>query len=864
MCHRHEGEVMNEDDNEINRLTTHFVGPDGPPDAKILVIGEAPGTEENYRRIPFVGSAGQLLDRCLRGVGISRSEVLIWNIFHQQPPKNDISYFFKDKSKTRLTEEGQRHIDKLTSWLFNLEKNRREFGIGPDIILACGEIPLRILTDKKGITNYRGSILPCTLVPGFRVYASFHPSYVNRLINEPEEVKLQGEKKKDSQNVLPLFMKDLERIRFLSENPSEGQLERKFEIMQTCEEAILKLDDILLRAQRTAFVRNKEGRIASGGVILAIDIETLPSSTGPILWCIGFSDDPKQAFTIPFLRDQKFVWTELQEARIISKISEVLLHLGIRKVFHSHYDMVILGKNYSLRCATGTYEDTMVGHQMNYPYLRKSLALCTSYYTFEPYYKDEGKNAASTRNDTQEFIYNCRDCAVTREIFPVIRKESFEIGTNNNYEISMYVMPSLIEMELRGVKVDIEEKANLAQYFARMGLDHEERIKILAEDRTINLNSSPQVIKLLYAKLGCIPVLNRKTKTLSADKDALNILLKKHHDPSSTTHQVLKNLSEYRRYSKLAQTYTSLETDQDGRVHTSYGFVSTFRLSSSESSLGGGGNLQNIPKRGEGIEVRKLFIPDKDMILIAADLSQAEAREVVWNAQDTALIKLFLEGWDVHWEKTKRIFSFSPDLELDKSKLISDIYTQEAHPMSFYRELGKTVVHASNYGMGAGMLQLILIRQGVWLEERLCKKLLEADRKANPLTARWQEDTREQINATRTLTTPMGDTRVFRGRLNNALYNSAIAFIPQSTVGRILEIATQKITDDLNEYLNILLNVHDELIVQTREKDVDWLIPEMKRRLEIPHEVKGRELIIPTDIKLGYNWKDLKDYKIGG
>lgn len=852
---------------EDNFLTTNFVGPDGPPDAKILAIGEAPGTEENYRRLPFVGSAGQLFNRCLRGVGISRSEIQVWNIFHQQPPKNDIGYFFKDKGKTRLTEEGQRHLDKLTAWLFNLKKNKDEFSIGPEIILALGEIPLRFLTGKKGITKWRGSILPCILVPGFKVYASFHPSYVNRLINEPEEVKLQGEKKKDSQNVLPLFMNDLERVRFLSENPSEGPMKRKFEIIQNCEEVISKLDKLINEAKlamtKREFIRNVNGRISSGGIALAIDIETLPATSGPVLWCIGFSDHPSRAFTIPFLKEQKFVWTEIQEARILQKISEIMLHPGIRKVFHSHYDMVILGKNYSLRCAPGTYEDTMVGHQMNYPYLRKNLALCTSFYTFEPYYKDEGKDAMSTRNDIQEFIYNCKDCAITREIFPIIRKQSFEIGTDKNYENSIYVIPSLVEMEIRGVKIDVEEKEVLTKYFNRMSLDHEEKIKILVEDRTINLNSSPQVIKLLYGKLGCTEVFNRKTKSPSADKDALNMLLKKHHDPSSLPYQVLKNLSEYRRYSKLSSTYASLEIDEEGRIHTSYGFVSTFRLSSSQSSLGGGGNLQNIPKRGEGVEVRKLFIPDKDMILIAADLSMAEAREVAWNAQDHTLMKLFLEGWDVHWEKTKRIFSFPPGLELDKNKLISDIYTSEAHPMSFYRDLGKTVVHAGNYGMGAGMLQLILIRQGVWLEEALCKKLLEADRRANPITVRWQEEIREQIRATRTLSTPLGDTRIFRGRINTNLFNSAIAFIPQSTVGRILEVGTQAVTDDLGEYLNILLNVHDELIVQAKEKDVDWLIPEIKKRLEIPHVVKGQELIIPADIKLGYNWKELKDYKIG-
>lgn len=841
-------------------LTTRFVGPDGPTDANILIIGEAPGTEENFRGIPFVGSAGQLLDRCLRGVGISRSEILIWNIFHQQPPKNDVGYFYKDKGKSRLTEEGERHLAKFKDWLLMVGKNKEEYNIGPNIILALGETALNHLTGKKGIVKYRGSVLPCTLVPGFLVYATFHPSFVNRLINEPEEAKLQGEKKKDSQNVLPLFMRDLERTKYISENGYERP-KREYKIVSECGEGIAYLDKILEKANQNAVIK-RGNRIVSGGVILAVDIETLPAASTPILWCIGFCSDPSFAFTIPFLKDQKFAWSSYQEGLILERMSKIFLHTSIRKVFHSHYDMVVLGKLYSLRCAEGTYEDTMVGHQMNYPYLRKNLALCTSFYTWEPYYKNEGKDALSSRNDTQEFIYNCKDCAVTREIFPIIEKESFEIGTNINYETSMYVMPSLIEMEIRGVKVDTEKKALLAAEFTENTINYEQRVRILAEERELNLGSPAQLSKLFYFKLGCKPCYNRKTGKLSTDKDALNKLLKQYHNPSEPIYQILKNVERYRTFSKLRDTYTSLETDQEGRIHTTYGFVSTFRLSSSESSLGGGGNLQNIPVRSEeGREIRKLFTSDEGKTLIAADLSGAEAREVAWLAKDERLINLFLEGWDVHWEKTKRIFSFKPDLEYAKDSLIGDLYTGEPHTMKFYRDLGKTIVHAGNYGMGAGMLQVILIRQGVWLEETLCKKLLAADKAANPLTVKWQNDTTEEVKATRTLTTSFGDVRVFRGRLDNSLFRSAIAFRPQSTVGRLLQLAIQKITDELS-ICDILMNVHDEVICEVPDSEVDDIIPKIKDIMEISHEVGGRELIIPVEFKIGKNWGELKEYKI--
>jgi DNA polymerase I-like protein with 3'-5' exonuclease and polymerase domains/uracil-DNA glycosylase len=838
-------------------LTTTRVTYDGPIDSDVVFIGEAPGSEENYRGIPFVGSAGQLLDRCLRSSGIGRSEILIWNVFRQQPPGNDVGYFYKDKKKTVLTEEGQKHVDELRVWLYKLSKNRRELGIGPWLIVALGEVAMNHLTGKRGITKRRGSLYDCTLVPGFKVYTTYHPSHVNRLINTPEEVKLQGEKKKDSQNVLPVFMRDLARIKYLLDNPEHKNIERQLKIIRECSEGVAALDGLIDAAEEAE--NHDDPKIE-----VSIDIETFPHISGPILWCIGFAPSPSYAFTIPFLENQKFVWSTKQETLLLQAISRVFLHPWINKIFHSHYDVVVLGKTYGLRCFPGTYQDTMVAHQMNHPYLRKSLALCSSIYTWENYYKDEGKEALGNRNDTQEFIYNMKDCAVTREMWPIIKDESFQLGTNTNYETSMYVMPSLVEMEIRGVKIDQEKKQRLTIDFAQRAKDYEEKIKILIDDRTINLNSSCQLSKLFYNKLGCEEIYSRKTGSLTTDKDALNKLLKRYPTPTSTIHQVLVNLVEYRKFEKLSETYTSLSTDQEGRIHTSYGFVSTLRLSSSESSFGGGGNLQNIPVRTEeGRMVRELFIADEGKTLIACDLAGAEAREVAWLAGDERLINLFLEGWDVHWEKTKRIFSFPADLELHKDEMISDIYTGTAHKMKFYRDLGKTIVHAGNYLMGAEMLQIILIRQGVWLELSVCKKLLAADRAANPLTVKWQQDTIEEVKATRTLITALGDVRIFRGRLNNNLFRSAIAYRPQSVVGRITQIGIQKITDDLGKLdVDILLNVHDEVICQAPDEKVDEIIPMVQARMMLPHELRGRTLTIPTEVKIGKNWGSLKEYKI--
>ena len=191
------------------RLDTKIIPALGPLDAKLCFIGEAPGEEEDASGLPFVGSAGQLLNRCFMQSGIVRSEVLITNVFSQRPPNNKVNYFFNDPSNRKPTWEGEEHIEELRRWLGDLYPP-------PNVLVALGAVPLFILTGKKRIGKWRGSVLPCTLVPGYKVYPAFHPSYVNRLMNEPKE-RLQGEKKTMAQNALPLLLIDLQRAKEQSE-----------------------------------------------------------------------------------------------------------------------------------------------------------------------------------------------------------------------------------------------------------------------------------------------------------------------------------------------------------------------------------------------------------------------------------------------------------------------------------------------------------------------------------------------------------------------------------------------------------------------------------------------------------------------
>ena len=548
----------------MQRLTTTIVPPEGPLDAALCFIGQAPGRVENETGKPFANQtgAGGLFNRCLRQKGIPRTSVLVHNVFEQRPPGNNVGYYFQDKSKTKLTWEGEEHVERLRTFLESLKQGRGEGLGGPNVLVALGREAMLILTGHKRITKWRGSVLPCTLVPGFKVYPAFHPSYVNRLINEPTE-RLFGEKKKQQQNALPLFLIDLDRAREQSEYPEIRRPERRFDVD-------LSFGEICARLRKLA-------SLPSGTV--AVDIETLKGKSGPIVWMIGFAPSPEYAFVVPLLQGWRPAWSLAEELELWTLVSRIFLNPNLKKVFQGGmYDLSILGRYYGLRLASGTYDDTMLCHHASYPYLRKALEVLVSIYTWEPYYKDEGKVHAGKRSsDRGESLYNCKDTSTCREIIPITHRNARELGTWEGYQRTLSVVPSLLGMMIRGVLVDMEKKERLSKTFKAKTRYHKESFwKITGQE--VNLNSPDQVKRILYGYYGMEIQYHHKTKKPTTDKSAIEKLQRK---AKGEQVEVLKHFAGFKRFDKLASTYTEMEVDEDGRIHTSYGFVSTYRLASS-------------------------------------------------------------------------------------------------------------------------------------------------------------------------------------------------------------------------------------------------------------------------------------------
>src|SRR6266404_7430913 len=153
-----------------------MVRPDGPIPARIMLVGEAPGAQEEIEGIPFVGESGKELNRMLQEAGITRSECFVTNVCRIRPPGNDINHFIAKAKKDITNAHKQLHgrwvLPQILDGVSLLEKELQM--VKPNIVVALGNVPLWALTGLWGITRWRGSML--SRPNGTKVIPTIHPA----------------------------------------------------------------------------------------------------------------------------------------------------------------------------------------------------------------------------------------------------------------------------------------------------------------------------------------------------------------------------------------------------------------------------------------------------------------------------------------------------------------------------------------------------------------------------------------------------------------------------------------------------------------------------------------------------------------
>ena len=387
----------------------------------------------------------------------------------------------------------------------------------------------------------------------------------------------------------------------------------------------------------------------------------------------------------------------------------------------------------------------------------------------------------------------------------------------------------LANMELRGVALDGKKLRSMSSQL-------QEQISTIEADVRqqagwdVNINSPKQLQRLLFEDLGLRA--GRKTKTgFSTDADVLADL--------AIEHPIAAQIDEYRTLSKLKNTYVDtlpgLVNPATGRVHTSYNqaVTATGRLSSSDP------NLQNIPIRTAlGRQIREAFVAPPGRVFLSADYSQVELRVLAHLSQDPVLLEAFQEGQDVHLRTAAEVFG---------------VPAGEVTPDQ--RRMAKAV----NFGVIYGQTDWGLSRQ-LRIPKHVAKQYIDNyfDRYAG--VQQFMEQTIQEARETRTTRTLLGRRRpvpdINSSRHNVRLYaERVVRNTPiQGTAADLMKLAMLQVDRALQGAgldAPMILTVHDELIFEVREADLDQVTALVK---EIMCGALELDLPLKVDTGVGENW----------
>jgi DNA polymerase-1 len=405
-------------------------------------------------------------------------------------------------------------------------------------------------------------------------------------------------------------------------------------------------------------------------------------------------------------------------------------------------------------------------------------------------------------------------------------------------EVEMPLVPVLVEMDMKGVALDVPFLQNMSGLL-------QERLASLEKEihdqvgYPFNINSTQQLSDALFVKLS-LPTKGVKKTASGHCSTAASVL-----EGLKDQHPVIGLILEQREIAKLKSTYVDalpqLVNPRTGRVHTSYNQTGTVtgRVSSSDP------NLQNIPIRTElGRQVRRAFVAGEGSVLLAADYSQVELRIMAHISQDPTLLEAFRRDEDIHTSTAAAVMGVP-----------AEAVTPEM------RRLAKSVNFGLSYGQGShGLAQ----QTGLSYEE--ADRFIKTYFAKYPKVREYIEHTKRQADEQGYVETLLGRRRYFpelqrdqvRGHIIAAAHRMAINAPIQGTAADILKIAMLRLHQALHERnleSRMTLQVHDELVLEVPQDELDTVIPLVKEIMEGAFQL---DAALRVDLKAGANWLEME------
>ena len=578
---------------------------------------------------------------------------------------------------------------------------------------------------------------------------------------------------------------------------------------------------------------------ASKSDTVAIDTETTGLDyIDSELVGISISFNAGEGFYIPIKHnDESIIQLPLED--VINELKP-LLESSEKKIIGQNikFDKNILMK-YGLKIASIKNDTMMMSYVLDASATRHNLDALASYYLgykTSTYEDVAGKGAKQISFDDVPIDiatnYAAEDADITLRLYEELSPKLKNIESLNklNEEIEIPLIEVLSDMERNGAILN-------AKVLNAQSKDLEERIirlenkayKLAGEE--FNLGSTKQLREIFFDKLNYRVIKKTPGGQPSTDEKVLAELAEEYELP--------KVLLEHRTLSKLKSTYTDKLPNQisslSGKVHTSFhqAVTTTGRLSSSDP------NLQNIPIRTEdGRRIRQAFEPSNGNKFISADYSQIELRVMAHLSKDPGLLSAFQEGEDVHSKTASEVFNVG----------IEDV-------TSDLRRNAKAI----NFGLIYGISAFGLGKQ-LGITRNLAAEYMAMYFEKYPGVKQYMESTKESASQNGYVETLFG-RRLYLKEINanNALRRqaserAAINAPVQGTAADIMKIAMIRMYQALEKEKSearIILQVHDELILDTPEKEIDRVI---ELTTEAMKEATLLDVPLEIDIGIGDNW----------
>lgn len=576
--------------------------------------------------------------------------------------------------------------------------------------------------------------------------------------------------------------------------------------------------------------------------LTALDTETtsLDEMVAEIVG-ISFSVTPGEAAYIPLMHDYPDAPAQLPLAEVLAKLKPWLENPAKKKLGqHVKYDRHVFA-NHGIE-VQGYVHDTMLQSyvlEVHKPHGLASLAERHLGRTGINYEDLCGKGAKqipfSQVSIDKAAEYSCEDSDQTldvhRTLWPRLEKDAQEGGKLKTiYELEIASSETLYRIERNGVLIDAPTLAQQSHELGQRILQLEQDAYELA-GQPFNLGSPKQIGEIFFVKLGLPIVKKTATGAPSTDEEVLEKLADDYPLPAK--------ILEHRGLSKLKGTYTDklaqMALPGTGRVHTHYAqaVAVTGRLASNDP------NLQNIPIRTpEGRRVREAFIAPPGCLIASADYSQIELRIMAHLSGDAALLLAFHDGMDVHRATASEVFG-----------------VQTSAVTSEQRRYAKTI----NFGLIYGMSSYGLAKS-LGIDNTAAKNYIERyfDRFAG--VKRYMDETRASAKAKGYVETVFG-RRLYLPEINSpngprrsGAERAAINAPMQGTAADLIKLsmnAVQRVLDAESRKTKMIMQVHDELVFEVPEDEVDWL------KREVPRLMAGvAQLKVPllAEVGVGVNW----------